>query len=1478
MITFKIQDSFSRFQFLMILAGLLLVCQSVQARVVISEIHYYPDENSPTLEFIELANPSTTPVDLSGFSFVNGIEFTFPHGTILSGGEYLVVASDRASIEDRYGITNVIGNFAGRLDNSGERLTLVNVSGVVEQTLRYRDEGKWPTAPDGSGHSLVLIDLNSDNSEPENWTTSPQLGGSPGAMNITPPGELEETIIIPEGATWRYKKGTGPFSETAIPWTSAEFDDSDWSVGESGFGYGDGDDNTTLTDMRFSYSTVACRKEFNLSASDLASSELSFGIAYDDGFSAFINGHLIANENTEDEVDHESLATAGHEASSGVEWYTIDPGHLVEGENVLAVLGANVTIDSTDFSLIPQLRILRQPQSGDAPLVFNELHRDPDGDSWVEIFNPRSTTVPLGGMTLTRGPSLDGAYEIPGGTSIPSNGFIRFTESETGLVLNDIGVRLFLRNSEGIVLAATEYDQDLPEAFGVREYSEVQFPDGSNSRWLTLTATPDAPNEVEIEDRIVINEIFYNPPEDREGEFVELYNRGEEAVDLSGFRFNRGITFLIPDGTILNSGEYLVISDDPDLTQDVYGLTGVLGPFIGGLSNRGENLRLVDLLGNIIDQVRYFEGGSWPEWADGGGASLELIDPHQNNDHGSAWQDSDESDKAPWERISYDVSSYRTSSESELHLFLADRGMCLIDDVSVRRNGGSNHIQNPGFETSTSSWLIQGTHHESRRVTYDSRSGNACLEFVASGKGDSSVNRIEIETSPRLSAGPYEVALWARWMRGASLIIGHGQFTAGPWGGRPGPSVNMSGNTLGGRLRLTVPQNLGTPGEENTARAHLRSESGSDNSGPVLWDMLHSPSTPSDDDNARLTIRAEDSDGIDEVTVFYREGHPQGAFSELPLSQVSGSHLYQGTLPQFSNGDKVVWYVEAVDNDGNTSVWPREAPDKTFIFQVRSSSSSSRDTVAIILDDRQTSELTSRPLHSNDLVDGAVIFNQERPRYGVGVRYRGSPWGRTERRNYRVRFEDDNPLFPDLKSINLSGRADGQAEVASFHVLGQNGTFNETVAVPLIEFVTTRVNGSTVGVQRLIQPYNNQFVRKWFPDTDGPMLKAVARLQFSDSGSRTGYDGASFDYMGQEPENYRYYYYQVLDRSKDDWSGFMELMRVMDPGTTSNSVHDATINDILDVEAFMRTMVPRVFVSDWDTLGIGQGHNAYLIEELDGRWETIGFDFNQAMPGNQVNFPVFPTFDPGWARLISRPATRRVYVNLMGEFLDGPWSTSSAAPFLDALQSEVGISMNNVRSFMSSRANVIRNSINAFRNVNFRISTNSGNDFTVDEITVDLGGDAPTTFAELVYSINGGETLPLNPRWSTPTRWTVEIPLTAPINTIDIFGVDHDGNVLSGRSIEVTSTVITSEGFIRGDADGDGDINIGDAVLNLLHQFRGVAVECQDALDTDDSGTLELGDALGLLNHIYFAADPPVAPYPHFGFDGTEDDLICDEE
>jgi len=137
---------------------------------------------------------------------------------------------------------------------------------------------------------------------------------------------------------------------------------------------------------------------------------------------------------------------------------------------------------------------------------------------------------------------------------------------------------------------------------------------------------------------VVINEIHYDPAVKTElVEFVELYNAGDEAADLSGWTFSDAMDFSFADGTILEAGGYLVVSQDPVAAQAKFDIDS-LGPFSGRLSNDGETITLRDANGERQDEASYKLGFPWPTVGDESDRSIELINPAFDNDLGGNWR------------------------------------------------------------------------------------------------------------------------------------------------------------------------------------------------------------------------------------------------------------------------------------------------------------------------------------------------------------------------------------------------------------------------------------------------------------------------------------------------------------------------------------------------------------------------------------------------------------------------------------------------------------------------------------------------------------------------------------------------------------------------------------------------------------------------------------------------------------------------
>jgi hypothetical protein len=161
---------------------------------------------------------------------------------------------------------------------------------------------------------------------------------------------------------------------------------------------------------------------------------------------------------------------------------------------------------------------------------------------------------------------------------------------------------------------------------------------------LTLNAVFEVDSNYSATD-IVINEISYNPSVSFNTEdWIEIYNNGESDVDISGWIYkdsDDSHSFVIPQGTVLASDEYLVLCVDTTLFKPLFpDVQNFIGNVSFGLSGSGELIRLYDIQMNMIDSLVYDDNAPWPSQPDGNGPTLSLISPDLDNALGENWASS----------------------------------------------------------------------------------------------------------------------------------------------------------------------------------------------------------------------------------------------------------------------------------------------------------------------------------------------------------------------------------------------------------------------------------------------------------------------------------------------------------------------------------------------------------------------------------------------------------------------------------------------------------------------------------------------------------------------------------------------------------------------------------------------------------------------------------------------------------------------
>lgn len=158
---------------------------------------------------------------------------------------------------------------------------------------------------------------------------------------------------------------------------------------------------------------------------------------------------------------------------------------------------------------------------------------------------------------------------------------------------------------------------------------------------------------------VLINEIMHHPASGNLNEsYVELYNPGPGATNLSGFKFTKGFAYVFPTNTVLADGAYLVVAANGAAFASKYpGVTNFVAGWVPPMST---HVQLANVGGSVVSDVNFATDGDWAvrhlttnyvaaygqlswEWFaphDGLGSALELMNPNLPNSYALNWSSS----------------------------------------------------------------------------------------------------------------------------------------------------------------------------------------------------------------------------------------------------------------------------------------------------------------------------------------------------------------------------------------------------------------------------------------------------------------------------------------------------------------------------------------------------------------------------------------------------------------------------------------------------------------------------------------------------------------------------------------------------------------------------------------------------------------------------------------------------------------------
>ena len=129
---------------------------------------------------------------------------------------------------------------------------------------------------------------------------------------------------------------------------------------------------------------------------------------------------------------------------------------------------------------------------------------------------------------------------------------------------------------------------------------------------------------------------------------------------------------------------------------------------------------------------------------------------------------------------------------------------------------------------------------------------------------------------------------------------------------------------------------------------------------------------------------------------------------------------------------------------------------------------------------------------------------------------------------------------------------------------------------------------------------------------------------------------------------------------------------------------------------------------------------------------------------------------------------------------------------------------------------------------------------------------------------------------ASPTAGSVTVPCADGVYCLAC--IDDAGNLVIQACCDVSCFPLLPPAvhFIRGDSNGDGALNIADAVKTLNFLFHSAVISCADALDANDDESVNIADAIFTLEGLFGSTSTPWPLISNCGIDTTDGPLECD--
>jgi hypothetical protein len=872
-------------------------------------------------------------------------------------------------------------------------------------------------------------------------------------------------------------------------------------------------------------------------------------------------------------------------------------------------------------------------------------------------------------------------------------------------------------------------------------------------------------------------------------EWIELYNRGTQPVNLTGWKIDGDVTFSFADNTILNNGNYLVVALDRDLLLAEFPSLTAVGNYEGRLSNTNGMITLLDVNNNIADKVMYYDGMPWPDDADGFNASLELRNPNADNSNAQSWRASNESTKSGWKTYTYRGIAQPSSVSQpdgqwrEFVMGMLDAGQVLLDDISVIEDPDGTRIQliqNGTFETSPgdSKWRMLGTHRHSAVIVDPDNAANHVLRFVATGPTEHMHNHLETTLASGRSivnGQPYEISFRAKWLSGSNQL-----------------NTRLYLSRLAKTTLIEKPRSNGTPGAQNSCYEN--------NPGPVFTNLLHQPAVPKEYEPVSVSVSISDPQTVASAVLYWRlDGQ---AWNTVSMA-AQGSGNFTAVIPPQFAASVVQFYIRAADQQSAVALYPPAGPDSRVLYRVDDglAATNGLHNFRIIMTAQDDTWMhTDINVMSNDRIGATMIYDEDEIFYDVGVRLKGSQHHRTPSNEvgFNVSFQADQLFRGVHKTVAIDrseGIGFGQREVLI------NQAMNHANAViskysDLIKVIPLRLEHTSAAELQLAR-YNDEYLEEQFKNGSNGNLyeheliyypittiggEEDFKLPLPDS-----YVGTPLVSLGQDKESYRLLYIAKNNRALDS---FDQLIRFMEAFGDTSSAYYENLPDRIDVDQWLSSFAIAIASGAGDNYAAGDNiHNMMLyVRPSDSRVLYFPHDLDI---GYNVTRSIVSNSD--LSKMITMPGYERLYYGHLYHFLTTSYNLAYMSYWTNHFgQLLAGQNFASHLSFIDQRSQYLLGQINGLVAPKYSFEITDPNT-SVDSEFAQVAGKAWIDVREIYLE---GIDSPLDVQWSSQGTglskvysWTATVPLAPGVNNLVFKAYGFKGELVGSDTITITSTI-----------------------------------------------------------------------------------------